>query len=139
MSPEELSAIHHECFKQPRPWTPKEFQLLLNQNILLWKSRSFLLGREINGEAEILTLAVSPNERRRGLASSLLKEFLTKMKQIKVRKIILEVNKNNKPALNLYQNFCFEKVGEREAYYKPNSESISSDALLLEYQISYEN
>tara|TARA_Y100000746_G_C15417149_1_gene412742 strand:- start:565 stop:984 length:420 start_codon:yes stop_codon:yes gene_type:complete len=139
MSPEELSAIHHECFVQPRPWTPDEFKILLKKNILLWKSRAFLLGRQVNGEAEILTLAVAPNERRNGLASSLIREFVNKMKQVKVKKIILEVDHRNKPALSLYKNFSFKKIGERKAYYKHNSEDPSSNAFLLECKISYDN
>ena len=139
MSPEELSTIHHKCFVQPRPWTPEEFRAILKKNILLFKSKSFLLGREISGEAEILTLAVSPSERRVGLASFLITEFIIKMKQIKAERIILEVDQNNKPALNLYKNFSFKKISERKAYYQPNLNTFSSNAFLLEHKVFYEH
>ena len=105
----------------------------------MWKSRSFLIGREVSREAEILTLAVSPTERRNGLASFLLTKFMTKMKQVKVERIILEVDQNNKPALNLYKNFSFKKISERKAYYQPNLNTFSSNAFLLEHKVFYEH
>ena len=61
------------------------------------------------------------------------------MKQIKVKRVILEVDQNNKPALNLYESFSFKEIGKRKAYYKPNLKNLSSNAVLLEHKISYKN
>ena len=138
LNPYELSSIHHQCFIKPRPWTTEEFSQLLKKTLLIQKSRSFLIGRIVKSEAEILTLAVSPSERRKGLASFLMESFIRKAKLARVDRIILEVAANNKPALDLYLKYSFIRIGERKAYYTSNTQVSASNALVLEHKISYQ-
>ncbi len=138
LNPYELSSIHHQCFIKPRPWTTEEFSQLLKKTLLIQKSRSFLIGRIVKSEAEILTLAVSPSERRKGLASFLMESFIKKAKLARVDRIILEVAEDNIPALDLYTKFSFTRVGERKSYYSPKTQVSVSNALVLEHNISYE-
>ena len=138
LKPRDLSSIHHQCFISPRPWTTEEFSQLLKKNLLIQKSRSFLMGKIVKGEAEILTLAVSPSERRKGLGSFLMESFIRRATEARVDRIILDVAADNKPALDLYMKFSFINIGERKAYYSSNTQVSASNALVLEHKISYE-
>ena len=104
MNPELLAEIHAKSFITPRPWSASEFdKLLIKDSIfLISEKRSFLLGMLTRFEAEILTIAVDPINRRIGIAEKLLNEFETLCLNENVEKIILEVAKNNAPALMLY-------------------------------------
>ncbi|MGH6849105.1 MAG: GNAT family N-acetyltransferase [Methylocella sp.] len=79
----------------------------------------FVLSRVIAGEAEILTIAVAPEWRRRGIATSLLTPHMTGLAAIRVDRLFLEVDAENSAARALYANFGFEQVGERKAYDRP--------------------
>ena len=70
MKSDTLAGIHKRSFNTPRPWSAKEIdQLLLRDSThLITGKNSFLLGVLTDYEAEILTLAVDPINRRLGIA-----------------------------------------------------------------------
>ena len=79
MTPEDLAALHARCFTIPRPWSAAEFAGFLADPLaflLVEGDAGFLLGRAVAGEAELLTLAVAPEARRRGLGQRLVGRFL---------------------------------------------------------------
>jgi ribosomal-protein-alanine N-acetyltransferase len=82
------------------------------------------------GEAEILTLATIPKVRRKGLASLLLEAAIQEAKARGVRSFFLEVDENNRFALNLYAKFGFRTVGKRPGYY-PSKHGAAANALIL--------
>jgi ribosomal-protein-alanine N-acetyltransferase len=67
----------------------------------------------VEGESEILTLAVDPRARRQGIASALLRALLRE----RPGPIFLEVRPSNTAARQLYQRLGFEVVGRRPGYY----------------------
>ena len=74
----------------------------------------FLVIRQIApDEREILTLAVDPAERRRGVARTLLE---TELRRAKTR-WFLEVRASNSSAIRLYEGAGFRMTGRRESYY----------------------
>ncbi|HYM09722.1 MAG TPA: ribosomal protein S18-alanine N-acetyltransferase [Bryobacterales bacterium] len=75
-------------------------------------------------EAEILTLAVDPALRRRGVASALLRLFLG----AGCGRVSLEVRVSNTAAQRLYQRFGFAASGIRQAYYT----SPTEDAIVMQ-------
>jgi ribosomal-protein-alanine N-acetyltransferase len=77
----------------------------------------------LDGETEILNLAVDPASRRRGLASALLERLISSVPGA----ILLEVREDNVAALALYRQYGFERVGRRPQYYH----HPVGDALLL--------
>ena len=77
----------------------------------------FILCRQIADEAEILTLAVRPADRRRGLATTLLKGAIAVVAVAGARSVFLEVAEDNPVALALYVGAGFADVGRRPAYY----------------------
>lgn len=75
-------------------------------------------------EAEILTLAVDPARRGRGVAQALLTAFLAGRRG----RVSLEVRPSNTPARRLYERFGFGPAGLRRGYYH----SPAEDALVLQ-------
>ena len=67
-----MAAIHELAFDHP--WSSDSFEALLAEpgaGALITGQEGFILWRTAGGEAEILTLAVTPAVRRRGLARRL--------------------------------------------------------------------
>ena len=65
-----------------------------------------------------MNLITKKDKRNLGFGKLLLNELINFAKQKKCKKINLEVNENNKSAINLYESFNFKSVGLRKKYYK---------------------
>jgi [ribosomal protein S18]-alanine N-acetyltransferase len=76
----------------------------------------FILCRVMAGEAEVLTLAVRPEHRRRGVARALVEAAMTLAART-AEAMFLEVAEDNPGALALYQGSGFSSVGRRAGYY----------------------
>ena len=87
----------------------------------------YVIARVVAGEADVLNLAVSPNERGRGLGGELLDAGLAAVMKREVREVFLEVRESNVAALALYASRGFTTVSRRSRYYRNPVE----DALLL--------
>ncbi len=85
----------------------------------------FVLARAAADEAEILTLAVAPNARGKGLGRALLQAAIDKARAMGAATMFLEVGADNPHALALYAGLGFAKVGTRKSYYE------GRDALVL--------
>jgi ribosomal-protein-alanine N-acetyltransferase len=84
----------------------------------------FAMIRSIMDEAELLLLAVDPVRRRAGLGGSLLRAVEADCAARGIRKIHLEVRSTN-PAVRLYANHGFDKIGERPSYYRGREGKLS--------------
>jgi len=69
-------------------------------------------------EAEILSIAVAPAQRGRGLSRELFLTHLGHLAGRGIRTVFLEVEENNQPARRLYERAGFVVAGRRERYYK---------------------
>ena len=76
----------------------------------------FILCRVMAGEAEILTLAVPPRRRRRGVARALI-GAATVFAARTAGAMFLEVAADNPVAIALYAGAGFSPVGRRVGYY----------------------
>ncbi|WBU53396.1 GNAT family N-acetyltransferase [Paracoccus sp. SCSIO 75233] len=119
MSPEFLAQIHAKCFKRPRPWGAREFSDLLQDGMifLIPDSHGFALGRAVADEAELLTIAVLPEARRKGLGLFLLEQFEADASARGAATAFLEVASDNRPAQSLYRRANWQSAGERPNYY----------------------
>ena len=127
MTPEVLAALHARCFPaHPRPWSTGEFSELLDNrlNFLLIRPQGFLLGRVVADEAELLTLAVAPEARRRGVGRALLAEFAHTSHARGAREAFLEVASDNAPAIALYASAGWQRAGTRRDYYAPGIDAM---------------
>ena len=96
----------------------------------------FVMARAAGDEAEILTLAVAPAARGRGLGRALLQAAINKAGALGAQTMFLEVGADNPHALALYAGLGFAKVGTRKAYY--SNASGGTDALVLRLSLPAE-
>jgi len=136
-----LSEIHASAFR--RGWSDAEFESLLVQpgvHALLAHFRSrvgrqvaagFVLYRLISEEAEILSIAVMPERRRRGIGRQLIEEALRHSYREGARDIHLEVEDSNVAAIALYRGVEFRESGRRTGYYRQGRETPGGALVML--------
>lgn len=138
MTPEALADLHGRSFRTPSPWSAADFSSFLADPLcflLVEGDAGFLLGRAVAGEAELLTLAVSPDARRRGLGRKLVSRFLYQARLRGAETAFLEVSAENAAAVALYESAGFLRTGRRAGYYRaPDGTRI--DALVLQRDLS---
>ena len=120
MTPESLSVIHKRSIEVPAPWSPRTFEGFLSARgaILVSEEQGFALGRVIVDEAELLTLAVVPEARRRGIAQKCLAAFECKAEAMGATRAFLEVAETNSAARALYQSAGWLENAIRSDYYR---------------------
>jgi ribosomal-protein-alanine N-acetyltransferase len=118
-----LARLHGASFH--RGWGEGEFEDMLSQrNTLVHRLRlrskfvGFAVSRIAADEAEILSIAIAPGQRGRGLSRQLLLTHLGHLAGRGVRTVFLEVEENNQPARRLYDRAGFTIAGRRERYYR---------------------
>lgn len=77
-----------------------------------------------NKTCHLLSIAVLPEHRNKGIGSLLLKHLIDLVKIKHIQSIILEVKKDNKPAISVYEKFGFKIVGYRHRYYRDGSDAL---------------
>ncbi len=77
----------------------------------------FALVRTVLDEAALLLLAVTPAQRRRGVATALLRTAVADARAEGVARLHLEVRAGNEAA-RLYARHGFARVGVRRGYYR---------------------
>jgi ribosomal-protein-alanine N-acetyltransferase len=68
-------------------------------------------------EAELVSLAVDPSARSKGVASALMESTLRRLRRRSIRRISLTVKVTNAKARSLYQRYGFEQVKKAPLYY----------------------
>ncbi len=133
-----LAEIHAAAFGHA--WSDEEFAALIADRgvfaVGLRRGRrlaGFVLVRVVADEAEILTIAVRPKDRRRGYGRMLMDEALRRLHRAGAAACFLEVDRGNGPAVALYRSLGFENVGERRNYYQTGSQGEGT-ALVMRVQ-----
>jgi ribosomal-protein-alanine N-acetyltransferase len=137
-----LAQLHALSF--PVGWSEAEMERLLSDpSVIVHVAREkggrgaaagFLMSRCAADEAEILSVAVEPAARGRGLAGELLRHHLARLAARGIRSLFLEVGEDNEAALRLYTKAGFREVGKRAGYY-PRTEGAVS-ALVLKRDLA---
>jgi len=113
-----------------RGWSNGEIQSLLQSDsvfclVLLEEGKThksalgFVMVRSAADEAEILSIAVDPVHRRRGVGKHLVQAAIRRLQADRVASLFLEVAETNTGAVTLYKKLGFKQVGIRENYYAP--------------------
>jgi ribosomal-protein-alanine N-acetyltransferase len=120
-----LAALHAVSFE--RAWDAKTLSEMLAAAgaFAFVHTDGFVLARATADEAEILTLAVHPDARGKGLGRALLQAAINKARALGALTMFLEVGADNPHAIALYTALGFAKVGMRKGYYE------GRDALVL--------
>ena len=140
-----LSQLHIVCFDPvpETPWSETAMRTILRmpgtRGYVISEAREaprgLLIGRETAEDAEILTVCVSPNDRRKGLARELFEAFLADLAPD--TRLVLEVAVDNAGAIQLYQSLGFQEIGRRPAYYGGGGARV--DALVLAWRPNSSN
>ncbi len=132
MTADELAVLHGRCFTVPRPFSAEEFTGFLADPtcFLITRRHGFLLGRVVADEAELLTVAVDPDQRRAGLGHALVAAFHDTARDRGARQAVLEVAEGNRAARALYAAAGYTEAGRRRGYYR-HPDGRREDALVL--------
>jgi ribosomal-protein-alanine N-acetyltransferase len=82
-------------------------------------------------EADVQTIAVSPDVRRMGLGRVLMHALLKAARSAGVREVFLEVRADNAGAQTLYDSLGFVGIGVRPGYYQPDD----VDAIVMKLEL----
>ena len=141
----EAASLHLRCFpaQWDRPWDrqsfaevmamPGTFGLMARepaaQPAIGQPAIGLIVCRVVADEAEILTVGVDPERRRRGLGAALIGAARAEAASRGAARLHLEVAEDNFAARRLYAELGFEPVGRRPGYYARGA--LGSVAALL--------
>jgi ribosomal-protein-alanine N-acetyltransferase len=136
---ESVFEIEHASF--PSPWSMRmlEEELALDHSVSIVVEREegaggvegYLFARTVEDEMHIVNVAVSGKTRRRGFATLLIEEILSRSKATGVKYVYLEVRTSNLAAIRLYEKFGFRILRMRSRYYEDSSDAYEM-ALVLD-------
>ncbi|HEY0918176.1 ribosomal protein S18-alanine N-acetyltransferase [Devosia sp.] len=90
----------------------------------------FAMLRLAADEAELVTIAVDPRWRKKGVGLALMRALFEDLRMTPARRLFLEVAADNAAALRLYGKLGFARVGERRGYY-PRPDGAPATALVM--------
>jgi ribosomal-protein-alanine acetyltransferase len=127
---ERVLTIENACF--PHEAYPRELFLELYQDC----ARSFFVARRgrrivgysvasaVEGQAEIVSIAVLPEHRRGGVATALLRHTISRLRRARVRCVTLMVRTDNLPAIRFYRRLGFRGAGRIVRYYEDGADGL---------------
>ena len=119
---EKVAEIERQVFSQP--WSPQGFLdalALENTVFLVAEEHDRILGYVgmyfTSEEGEITNVAVSPQERCRGVGGMMLDAIKREAEKHSLERLILEVRVSNENAIRLYERKGFAHCGIRRGFY----------------------
>ncbi len=135
----EAARLHGALFE--RPWSRAALEELLavpgtaGAAILDIEGQprfaGFVLFRSLGDFAEILTVAVAPEQRRHGFGRLLMLHAMHKARNAGAERLLLEVQDGNLPAIRLYEALGMTAFDRRPNYYKSGNGS-HADAIMMQ-------
>jgi ribosomal-protein-alanine N-acetyltransferase len=117
-----LAIVHERCFAEAWDENVLAYFVGLPSSLTFLEEKDgtvvgFILCRLISSESEVLTCAVHPAVRRRGVGQRLVEAALRELRRLGGKQVFLEVAEDAVPARALYQSADFCAVGRRRRYY----------------------
>ena len=136
---DQIEQLEQLCFSVPWPRDALRGQLPDDNHVFLAATDG---GRVLGyvgmmfvlDEGYISNVAVAPAFRRRGIADALIAELLRRADALSLSFVTLEVREHNIPAISLYENNGFVRVGLRKNYYQKPCENAVLMTRYLEKQ-----
>ena len=132
----QLAALERRCFSDP--WSERAFESELVNPLSLWlvamdgeRVMGYCGSQQVFEEADIMNVAVCPEDRRQGVADALLEELERRLAENGAETVALEVRVSNAGAIALYERRGYTQAGLRKNYYFHPRE----DAYILKKQI----
>ena len=132
----DLARIHGQSFY--RGWPSADFQSFLeDRNTPAYiacdakrRIAGFALIRTVADEAELLTIAVEPRWRGKGVGRALMQAAFADLMMSPARRMFLEVDEQNHAAIRLYEKLGFSTISSRKGYY-PRADGSAATALVM--------
>ncbi|ODT48295.1 MAG: ribosomal-protein-alanine N-acetyltransferase [Pelagibacterium sp. SCN 63-126] len=132
----DLARIHGQSFY--RGWPVEEFVQFLGDAAspvyIVCDARrriaGFALIRNVLDESELLTIAVDPKWRGKGMGRALMQAVFADLMHSPARRMFLEVDEQNRAAIGLYEKLGFAAISSRKGYY-PRPDGSSATALVM--------
>lgn len=126
----DISKLEKENFSDP--WSEESLEQTFDYdyNHLLMEKRDgkvvgYLIYSDVQGEAELLRIAVDKRYRRRGIAGSLMQNMLDELSDSGAERVSLEVRAHNISAVMLYKKYGFVDIFIRANYYhNPDDDAL---------------
>jgi ribosomal-protein-alanine N-acetyltransferase len=139
-----LAEIHEASFANP--WSADDIAAMTKQpGVVCLVSREMApRGRHVRGfallrraadEAEVLTIAVEPEKRKKGFGRKLLEEAMRRLFREHAKAVFLEVDETNAGAIALYRSLGFSTIATREGYYRDRPGAVPRTALVMRAQL----
>ena len=132
---EQAALLHQAAFF--KGWKEKDFQEFLGDPLVhglkIEESHNlsgYILWREVDDEAEILTLVVASPHQRKGRGSLLLSALNEILPKKNIQKLFLEVAEDNIQAQAFYTKHHFLLLGKRPHYY-PRQKGLPIPAFIF--------
>lgn len=117
-----VAEIEKECFS--KPWSEKAIKAVINDDLshfIVAKIGNEVVGYggmySVMGEGYIYNIAVKRKYRKFRIGTNIVNELVNYSKIKSLNFLSLEVRKSNTPAINLYSNCGFKKIGNRKNFY----------------------
>ena len=127
-----VAELERLCFSDP--WSENSVASELNNPLSLWLVAldgetvvGYVGSQSVMGESDMMNVAISPEYRRKGVATRLIEALVEALEKNGNHSLSLEVRASNTPAIALYEGMGFLEVGRRRNYYRNPRE----DALIL--------
>ena len=132
-----IGKLHAQGFY--RGWPREEFETFLRDRdtpVLVAadakrKIAGFIILRLAADEVELITVAVDPKWRKKGIGRALLRAAFADLMMSPARRMFLEVAADNAGAVRLYETEGFREVGRREGYYARAAGQPPATALVM--------
>ena len=123
----DVAAVHalEQRLFDPDQWSPEVFwsELAAGRWYVVAEDAEQVVGYAglaVNGaEADVQTVAVSPDAQGRGLGRLLLDALVAEAARRGATSVLLEVRADNPAAIRLYERTGFERIAVRRRYYQP--------------------
>ncbi|MFQ6547398.1 GNAT family N-acetyltransferase [Aestuariibius sp. 2305UL40-4] len=123
---EALALLHAAAFPRGRGWSAREIAAMLDLPgvFVVERESGFALGRIAADEVELLTLAVDPIFRRRGVGGACLTDFEDVAAGRGAVTAFLDVAADNGAARALYARAGYAETGLRAGYYPGGVDAV---------------
>jgi len=128
------SVVAIERLVQTHPWSKQQFQeSLASYQCTVYEQANQVVGfcilQPVLDEANLLLMAIHPNQQGKGLGYILLDHSIQQLKNNPIQ-IFLEVRESNTAAIRLYEKTDFHQIDLRKNYY-PNPDGSREHAVIM--------
>lgn len=124
-----IAALEKECFSEP--WSKQAVENSADEGIrfFVYEENGAIIGyiglQTVLDEGYITNVAVSPDNRRKGIGKALLETLDSKAEELSLSFISLEVRESNTAAIALYNLCGYKNEGIRKRFYtNPDENAI---------------